>query len=588
MSLFAPTSASTRHLYTPLRPGQIRILRLLPASAPEALLEAKLLRADLADDLRIDGDFIAFEAISYAWGLPSEFTDSILCDDLLVRIAPTLGAALSCFRLLDRGRYLWVNFLCVNQLDTAEKNVQVANMFDIYRRAQRVLGWLGDEGSYTSAAMKYLASIDTEEEFDHSPQVWTSETTLNLGILDVYCRPWHRRAWVRQEVFAARQITVFLGHDKLDFDVYQDQGNALHNDMNKGLEISGVAMKTYPSILNSLRSLQGLAQADEISIARLQSERQAYLDVDFRWHANDSSTKEEFPALTADLSHRFESVMEENMWLEASEAKDRIYALLNLTYCPVLLAEPTYDRHPLGIRLDYAKSYERMLQDVTKFIMNRDKSLHILKHRSRPPSIFGVAYHVGTLPSWAVDWRGDPKCSVCHDRSRHHASAPLRWQDPSECGTISLWGVKLTVMKSFYTTWDFRTSLAHAAMDARTHLRTVPHQTSAYEQKLTRVQWSHELESVPQKHGVLDARSMDEFEELWDRRLVVVLVEGIAVDEVVYLQPERDECFSYVGTGTLSKHLSLVLRDPRQDFGTWDGENLFEATKASHRKFIIV
>ncbi|KAK5709981.1 hypothetical protein LTR17_019310 [Elasticomyces elasticus] len=605
MSVPAPTSGGTRPLYTPLQPGQIRILRLHPAAAPEASIKGDLLQADLADGsdptLSINGDLFAFEAISYAWGSPSAFTDSILCNDLLVHLAPTLGAALRCFRLLDRERYLWVDFLCVNQLDTAEKNVQVANMFDIYRRAQQVLAWLGDEGPYTPAAMKYLALLShyTEEEVDRRSRVWTAETTLNLGLFDIYCRPWNRRAWVRQEVFAARQITVFLGHHELDFDVYKNQGDALYSDLQRGLyHHSGMDTNL---IRFSLRSLEGLTRADEISIARLQSERQAYLDLDFRWHANDSSAKEEFPALTADLSHRFESIMEENMWLEASEPKDLVYALLSLTYCPVLLAEPAYDRHPLGIRLDYAKSYDRVLQDVTKFILNRDKSLHILKHRSfAPAKWWGLAWDDQALPSWTVDWRGDFKCKYCDDRSRHRSNAPLRWQDPSECGTVSLWGIKLTVIESFYKAWDNvkglddGTRMIHLFMRARTHLRVVPHQTSslprprAHQQKPMQVRWSHAPKLIPYKRVLPDAKNMDEFDDLWHRGLVVVvLVEGIAADEVVYLQSHHDERFSYLRNGTLSEHFSLVLSDLQQDMGTWNGEDLFEATKASHRKFII-
>src|SRR5882757_5845843 len=40
-------------------------------------------------------------------------------------------------------RQLWIDALCINQIDEAEKNKQVAMMGEIYSRASRVLIWLG-------------------------------------------------------------------------------------------------------------------------------------------------------------------------------------------------------------------------------------------------------------------------------------------------------------------------------------------------------------------------------------------------------------------------------------------------------------
>src|SRR6201999_2476979 len=45
--------------------------------------------------------------------------------------------------LLDPGNCLWVDYLCINQPNVAEKNHQVALMGQIYREASRVIVWLG-------------------------------------------------------------------------------------------------------------------------------------------------------------------------------------------------------------------------------------------------------------------------------------------------------------------------------------------------------------------------------------------------------------------------------------------------------------
>ncbi|KAK5681016.1 hypothetical protein LTS10_006776 [Elasticomyces elasticus] len=331
MSIPAVSVGNTEKLYTPLQPWQTRILRLHSASDLDAPLEADLLRAGLADGpylaLSMDEDLITFEAISYTWGSPDGEGVTISCNGLAIGIMSSLGAALRRFRLPDQHRYLWADFLCINQLDAAEKSLQVANMFNIYRKAQRVLAWLGDAGPHTAAAIRYLAqrpresSLDTEDQVEPNPRKWTSDTTLNLGLADVYCRPWLRRVWVRQEVFAARQISVFFGDCELAFDMYRDHGIALQDDL-RDAAARNIGTTFHSGLLDSLRSLRGLTQADEVSIVELHSERQTYLDLTLSGHANQPPTRERYPA--NDTTRRFEAVFEESRWLAASDSKDMV------------------------------------------------------------------------------------------------------------------------------------------------------------------------------------------------------------------------------------------------------------------------
>lgn len=43
-----------------------------------------------------------------------------------------------------KSRYLWIDAICINQDDIAEKNSQVAMMAEIYKKATRVNIWLGE------------------------------------------------------------------------------------------------------------------------------------------------------------------------------------------------------------------------------------------------------------------------------------------------------------------------------------------------------------------------------------------------------------------------------------------------------------
>ncbi|KAK4899152.1 hypothetical protein LTR27_003382 [Elasticomyces elasticus] len=604
MSDQAATIKDTKELYTPLQLWETRILRLHPASDPEAPLKADLLRASLADGpnktLRMDEDLITFEAISYTWGSPGCEGITVSSNGLAVRVMSSLGAALRRFRLPDHHRYLWADFLCINQLDAAEKSLQVANMFNIYREAQRVLAWLGDAGPHTPGAIKYLAQRprqsrrDTGERGEPKSRIWTSDTTLNLGLADVYRRPWLRRVWVRREVFAPRQISVFFGDCELPFDVYREHGIALQDDL---IDAAGGNIGTtfYPEMLDSLRSLRGLTQADDVSIVELQSERQEYLDSTLPEHDDQPPIRERCSAMIDDRSHKFEAVMEESRWLAVSDSRDMVYALLSLTYCPVLPTEPKFGLNPLGMRLDYTKSYSQILQDTTKFVMNRDQSLSILKHINRAPAPLGVERNSNTLPSWAIDWT----ISSLSDDNDHHVHRPgprLRWQDPSKCGTISLWGIILSTIHSFVVLWDSGLDLHRLTVNAHSHLRVtvvrnresaLPH-LYAREWRPAKVQWFHEPKAVSYKRFLTEANDLDHFKGVPDRSLVAVLVEGTAADEVVYLQPEHDGRFSYVRIGSRSEHLSLFLSDLPQDVGAWDGDDLFAANENQHQEYIVV
>ncbi|KAK3364200.1 heterokaryon incompatibility, partial [Lasiosphaeria hispida] len=58
-------------------------------------------------------------------------------------IGGNLYTALLALRHRDKPRYLWVDAICINQSDIAEKNVHMPQMHLVYQRAARVVVWLG-------------------------------------------------------------------------------------------------------------------------------------------------------------------------------------------------------------------------------------------------------------------------------------------------------------------------------------------------------------------------------------------------------------------------------------------------------------
>lgn len=98
-----------------------------------------------------------YYALSYTWGSegPSEAmeilpdrdstTASTSVQDIV--LTPNCAAALKLLRkrLGDSDTGVWVDAVCINQSNVAEKNVQVTMMAEIYRLAKCVIVWVGQQ-----------------------------------------------------------------------------------------------------------------------------------------------------------------------------------------------------------------------------------------------------------------------------------------------------------------------------------------------------------------------------------------------------------------------------------------------------------
>lgn len=115
--------------------SEIRLLKLLPGLRRDKI-KCVIFRANLDDkDLR-------YEALSYTWGSPLPVR-TIHLNSKKFCVTPSLHAALQHLRRVDEPRILWVDAVCINQFDFAERSQQVGLMRRIYSQASSVCVWLG-------------------------------------------------------------------------------------------------------------------------------------------------------------------------------------------------------------------------------------------------------------------------------------------------------------------------------------------------------------------------------------------------------------------------------------------------------------
>jgi ankyrin repeat protein len=193
--------------YTPIdleRPA-LRLVRLCKSSSGD--IECELFDAWLYQN----EDIIPYEALSYTWGSTRKLHE-ITMNGRKMNITENLYIALWYLRYSYEDRILWVDALCIDQDNEKERGHQVNQMGKIYRRAERVVIWLGPETEETDLALDYMRQI-TPPATQHTSKDVCKDLQLQRrkGLEEMLSRPWFRRVWILQEVANARSAIVVCG-----------------------------------------------------------------------------------------------------------------------------------------------------------------------------------------------------------------------------------------------------------------------------------------------------------------------------------------------------------------------------------------
>lgn len=156
----------------------------------------------------------------------------ILCNGAIFRVTTNLLTALRKLRdhirnpgALQVSRFVWVDAVCINQSDTAERRAQVSMMDVIYSQARTVFAWLGMSDRQTGKAIESITHLSRFRDSDHDgSKVWTLEqkgvsASGARAIMGFFMREWFNRVWVVQEVVLASRLKLLCGDYLLDWDV---------------------------------------------------------------------------------------------------------------------------------------------------------------------------------------------------------------------------------------------------------------------------------------------------------------------------------------------------------------------------------
>lgn len=204
---------------------------------------------------------IPYVALSYTWGEPNFSKDLLLDGDEVLRITPSLAAALRRFRYASALRWIWVDAICINQQDDAEKTMQIPLMGKIYRRASRVMVWLGDRVQDTDLLHQTKRLVGTILD-PHEDDALATELMVCLSQLAGL--PWFSRRWIIQELALNSNAVLCCGHAELPwahlapaFQLVDDKAAALKNIRLLWDLWRNIAMPVWPKKKDSKRELLG-------------------------------------------------------------------------------------------------------------------------------------------------------------------------------------------------------------------------------------------------------------------------------------------------------------------------------------------
>jgi hypothetical protein len=165
-----------------------------------------------------------YEALSYAWGDRKD-TVKVECNGQSLQITRNLHAALARLQPSEEEgpRTLWVDAICINQEDSAEKSKQILLISRIFTNAQEVLIWLGEDDENSGIAfeaMKEIADLAAdlrkiaEEEVVEAmrPRELEHVEKKLLAMRRLFQRLYFSRLWVVQKVSVSRKATWLCGH----------------------------------------------------------------------------------------------------------------------------------------------------------------------------------------------------------------------------------------------------------------------------------------------------------------------------------------------------------------------------------------
>lgn len=171
---------------------------------------------------QLSGRSDLYYALSYTWG-QTKGQRWIRLNGKPFHIQHNLFEALKAIRKADTDLVIWIDAVCINQLNLVERNHQVSQMSKIYSNAKKVLAWVGPAANGSDFLLAYTKKhfgSKVDEKDGKRSEIPTAsredeESALRIFNLFIQRDYWHR-AWIVQEIILAKEVTIYCGTESVD------------------------------------------------------------------------------------------------------------------------------------------------------------------------------------------------------------------------------------------------------------------------------------------------------------------------------------------------------------------------------------
>jgi hypothetical protein len=192
---------------------QIRLLEIV-SSKEYGTLELRLAHHSLAD-------LPPFIALSYTWGDASG-ERRVYVNDNSMSIRKNCFSALRQVAKRHSACLLWIDSICINQLDVPEKNIQVAIMGEIYAKATMVVACIDADDNFSQQLVDLwpdttvFASAQSGAN-PHAFDDWVASRDKDYilmfrqSALAFMNHTYWTRVWIKQELALANELRILYG-----------------------------------------------------------------------------------------------------------------------------------------------------------------------------------------------------------------------------------------------------------------------------------------------------------------------------------------------------------------------------------------
>ena len=381
----SPQPTKQGYQYQPLLDHRyIRVARLLPGPKAQHL-ECQLINVPL------EGSPIDYESVSYTWG-HSDQTHSVSCDGREIPVTRALHTLIRHLRHPEEQRDLWIDQLCINQEDIAERSSQVQKMADIYKNATKVNIWIGEETKDTDLAFQYVDKLarainaagggGINDDICEKRGLPKTGDKAWVALGQVMQRAWYSRSWCVQEIAMSKDAVLLCG--------------------NLSLPWGDFALAVSRTTFGASRHFGGSLYHNGSP-----SERVGQAENWRKWR--ERAKADPFQVFSFSKN------------CDAKDGRDKLFAF---TAFANLRVKPDYSKTTEEVYVDFARSF-------LKRALKNDTTTHSkASGRHGPgPVVSGFLCNAGKLlqkhdlPSWAPDWSVRQNCrplwmtKICNDLS---------------------------------------------------------------------------------------------------------------------------------------------------------------------------